>query len=145
MCGALRDEPSYGLASITSRQSPMVSRYDVGGRFARHSDSHCVRSVGPFCNGRVLTAVYYLQDDWTPADGGCLRLYRSQQVEDNGDELNELCDELVDVPPVGDRLVLFFSDTRCPHEVLEAHRARYAVTLWYMDATRPGRVEVPVR
>jgi hypoxia-inducible factor (prolyl hydroxylase) len=64
-------------------------------------------------------------------------------VEDTGDEVNELCDELVDVPPVGDRLLLFLSDTRCPHEVLEAHSVRYAVTLWYMDSSRPGSVELP--
>lgn len=32
------------------------------------------------------------------------------------------------------RLVVFFSDTRVPHEVLPTIAPRYAVTTWYMCA-----------
>ena len=39
-----------------------------------------------------------------------------------------------DVAPLDGRLVLFWSDSRCPHEVLPAHRERYAVSVWFSDA-----------
>ena len=44
-------------------------------------------------------------------------------------------DALMDVAPLGDRLVIFFSDLRVPHEVLPVTRrdggARTACTMWY--------------
>jgi hypothetical protein len=39
-----------------------------------------------------------------------------------------------EIEPVGDRLLLFFSDTRCPHEVMPNHEYRYAITTWYSCA-----------
>ena len=39
-----------------------------------------------------------------------------------------------EIEPVGDRLLLFFSDTRCPHEVMPTYEYRYAVTTWYSCA-----------
>ena len=35
--------------------------------------------------------------------------------------------------PRGGRLLMFFSDTRVPHEVLPAHADRVAVTVWFFD------------
>ena len=37
------------------------------------------------------------------------------------------------VEPLADRLVLFWSDTRVPHEVLETHKERFTVTIWFFD------------
>ena len=37
------------------------------------------------------------------------------------------------VAPLADRLVLFWSDTRVPHEVLETHKERFTVTIWFFD------------
>lgn len=44
-------------------------------------------------------------------------------------------DKVVDIEPVFDRILFFWSDRRNPHEVQPAHRTRYAITLWYLDAT----------
>ena len=46
---------------------------------------------------------------------------------------------LCDVAPLADRLVLFYSDYRVPHEVLPAHHERLAITLWYFDADEHAR------
>jgi len=40
----------------------------------------------------------------------------------------------VDIEPLHDRFLLFYSDKRCPHEVLAARAARYAITTWYYNA-----------
>jgi len=37
----------------------------------------------------------------------------------------------VDVEPLLDRCVIFWSDHRTPHEVLPAQSARWAVSVWY--------------
>jgi hypothetical protein len=38
------------------------------------------------------------------------------------------------VAPVADRVVLFWSDYRVPHEVLQSHAERFTVTIWFFDA-----------
>jgi len=136
-----------GTAQALSRMRPMVSRYGAGASFARHADNHCgADRRGPHCNGRWLTAVYYANDGWAEADGGCLRLYRPQGEEPSGDGETGAADAeaeaaaaalagdaIADVAPLLDRLLLFFSDFRSPHEVLPAAAPRFATTLWYME------------
>ena len=88
----------------------MAARYDVGSRYASHVDTfHGDRR-------RRLTAVLYLQPDWQPTDGGVLRAH--------------LDDGPIDVAPVGGRAVVFLAD-RVQHEVLVAHRQRWALTAWF--------------
>ena len=70
--------------------------------------------------GRVLTCIVYANPEWAPAHGGALRLHVRSGVRD--------------VAPLDRRLVLFWSDSRAPHEVLPAHRERYAVSVWFSDA-----------
>ena len=36
--------------------------------------------------------------------------------------------------PLLNRLVLFWSDLRCPHEVLPCYFSRFAVTIWFIDS-----------
>ena len=106
-----------------------------GSRYIRHIDN-------PNRNGRLLTAIYYLNLEWTEADGGTLRIFppaltgaasaTAAQPEPEP-ELEEEEPAAV-VEPIGDRLLLFFSDTRCPHEVMPTHGQRYAITTWYSCA-----------
>ena len=88
---------------------------------------------------RWLTAVYYANQDWSESDGGVLRLYRPEPKATEpppatgGEDDGRRYDALLDVAPLGDRLVLFFSDSRVPHEVMRANAPRFAVTLWYTE------------
>jgi len=76
--------------------------------------------------GRHLTVIYYANLGWQVGDGGALRLHTRAGAE--GGEVD------VDVPPVGNRLVCFWSDQRVPHSVQPSHAERFAVSAWYHDA-----------
>ena len=91
----------------------MVTCYPGGGaRYMKHVDTMA-------SSNRVLTAICYLNEDWVPAHGGQLRLH--------------LPTGPCDVEPLMGRLLLFWSDKRCPHEVLPSFRVRYAATMWFFD------------
>lgn len=87
--------------------------------------SHYVKHVdNPNSDGRCITAIYYLNLNWdVKLFGGLLRIFP------------EGCnDRVADIEPIFDRILFFWSDRRNPHEVQPAHRTRYAITLWYLDA-----------
>lgn len=112
------------LQGIESRSEAMVTCYPGNGsRYIKHSDN-------PHRNGRKLTVLYYLNHGWTKDDGGELRIYDNDNatVKD-------------DVAPIGDRVVVFFSDTRVPHEVLPANTERFAITHWFYDHTERAEAE----
>ena len=46
-----------------------------------------------------------------------------------------------DIEPLGGRLLLFFSDTRVPHEVMPAFVDRCAVTVWFYDGKEKAEAE----
>ena len=133
--------PRMNPDAEVTRQRPQVARYGKGDAFARHCDNYCPLSgEGPHCNGRWLTAVYYTVEEWSEPDGGCLRLFRPQgdAANETGDVDDEAVamqedDAIVDVPPLEDRLILFHSDFRVPHEVrpVQSDLPRYAATVWY--------------
>ncbi|XP_042239462.1 uncharacterized protein LOC121877703 isoform X2 [Homarus americanus] len=102
--------------NITWRTRAMVACYP--GR-----DAHYVKHVdNPNGDGRCITAIYYINKDWTPQDGGVLRIYP------------EGCsDKVAEIEPRFDRMLFFWSDRRNPHEVLPAKITRYAITVWYLD------------
>lgn len=66
---------------------------------------------------RTVSAVLYLNESWLAEQGGALRLYLKD-------------DEMLDVPPLGGRLVIFMSGD-LPHEVLPASRERMSLTGWF--------------
>ena len=88
-----------------------------------------------------LSVVYYLQDStWDAArDGGCLRIFKTDgsacnthaRDEQHHADREQADGMLTDIAPLADRLVLFFSDGRCPHAVLPAAAERYAAVLFY--------------
>jgi len=107
----------FGKYRINGRTHIMVACYPGGGtHYVKHVDN-------PNHDGRVVTAIYYLNKEWNSQfDGGSLKIY--SQVNSGA---------VAKVDPVFDRVIFFWSDARNPHEVLPANRPRYAVTVWYLD------------
>jgi len=106
------------LRQADFREYGMVACYPGkgGGRYHKHSDTN---------RNAVLTTILYLNDDlWAEKDGGAIRMYH---------EGLRNCEVKYDVMPVRNRLLLFWSDESCPHEVLDMTRDRYAVTVWFTD------------
>lgn len=98
----------------------------------RHHHHHRRHCDNPDKNGRILTAILYLNPDWSEGDGGELQL---TQTRISGADIAQQDEQrLVVIPPLMNRLLLFWSDRRCPHEVLPAAKHRYAVTTWYFNA-----------
>eukprot|EP01065_Artemidia_motanka_P027488 TRINITY_DN32686_c0_g1_i1.p1 TRINITY_DN32686_c0_g1~~TRINITY_DN32686_c0_g1_i1.p1 ORF type:complete len:387 (+),score=129.32 TRINITY_DN32686_c0_g1_i1:44-1162(+) len=103
-----------------SRSKMMFAVYPGDGtHYVKHYDN-------PNRNGRKVTLLLYLNEDWQPSHGGHLRIGRDA-IE---------CSErpYADVAPISGRAVLFWSDRRCPHEVAPCHVPRYTLTTWYLDA-----------
>ena len=83
--------------------------YPVGFGYQWHSDNPAGRDE------RVISAVFYLNDEWSTGDGGALEVVDKHGVHHN-------------VMPVANRLVIFDSDLR--HQVQIAHRQRYSIATW---------------
>jgi hypothetical protein len=87
--------------------------YPAGAAYATHVDRF--RDA----DSRVLSVVLYLNEAWSEADGGELRLYLEAGPRA----------PCVDVVPHGGTLVVFLSD-RFPHEVLPARRERLSLAVF---------------
>ena len=83
--------------------------YPVGFGYQWHSDNPAGRDE------RVISAVFYLNDDWSDSDGGALEIVDKHGIHHN-------------VMPVSNRLVIFDSDLQ--HQVQIAHRQRYSIATW---------------
>ena len=46
-----------------------------GARYIKHTDNNCKFGDGDTCNGRRLTVLAYLNDEWKKGDGGELLVY----------------------------------------------------------------------
>lgn len=99
--------------------------YPPGGFYRRHVDAFRGSS------NRVLSTVFYLNQDWTAADGGELVLW---DTEDR---------ELARILPTGGS-ALFFLSEEFPHEVLPAKRDRLSIAGWFrVNASRTDRPDPP--
>jgi len=110
--------PDY---EVRNRTKAMVACYPGDGTaYKRHVDNYDK-------DGRCITTLYYLNKGWrSEVNGGLLRLYPEGS-------------EPVDIEPILDRLLIFWSDRRNPHEVFPTHSTRYAITLWYFDTVERER------
>ena len=116
--------PVPHLAKITSRSKAMAACYPGGGaRYVKHVDND---GKHPLCKTRLLTALIYLNGSWHQGDGGELAIFRAEDEH----SLRRT------VPPLQNRLLLFWSDWRTPHEVRPAQKPRYSVTVWLLDNTQ---------
>jgi len=104
---ALNRTSLLGLFSLEAQ----YALYAPGAFYRRHRDAF------KDDDGRVLSWVLYLNDDWRLDDGGVLRIHLSE-----GDSR--------DVLPAGGTLVCFLSE-RFEHEVLPATRERLSITGWF--------------
>lgn len=92
------------------------AKYGLGKFYKRHRDSFQAQK------GRILSVIYYLNNDWKPKDGGCLMIYPQK----NGQE------QTIKIAPIGGRLVCFESD-KLDHEVLETFAERFSITGWLIN------------
>ena len=114
----LRDRLRECVGGPLRSQSLKVQlNHGKGGSSPLHFDGD------PLLDDRVITAVLYLNPDWSDADGGHLQLVPFPETP-------------VDVAPLFDRLVLFASHDTL-HRALPSQNVRFCVTLWFYR-TEPG-------
>eukprot|EP01001_Neometanema_parovale_P007573 NODE_3873_length_1151_cov_48.459144_g3686_i0.p1 GENE.NODE_3873_length_1151_cov_48.459144_g3686_i0~~NODE_3873_length_1151_cov_48.459144_g3686_i0.p1 ORF type:complete len:340 (+),score=49.49 NODE_3873_length_1151_cov_48.459144_g3686_i0:99-1118(+) len=105
--------------AIPELRSEYVERGDVmvacypgnGTRYTRHVDN-------PDENGRIITTILYLNPNWKTEDGGVLEICPADGPTTK-------------IEPLFNRLIVFWSDRRVPHQVLPTSNTRYTVTVWY--------------
>ena len=90
--------------------------YAPGAGYVRHLDRFRDNDA------RVVSAVLYLNEGWSLADGGALRLHPPGSAS-------------IDVQPDAGRLVLFMS-ADMPHEVLPSTRDRLSLAGWFRQAPK---------
>ena len=115
---ALRAELNRGLMAGLVDFEGHFARYPAGAGYTRHIDRLSGSDV------RVLSAVLYLNDEWSENDGGLLRLHLS-------------AGQVRDVLPRGGKLVMFRSE-QFEHEVLPARRERLSFTGWFRRRAQGG-------
>jgi SM-20-related protein len=87
--------------------------YSAGTGYAKHSD------VLQGKKNRILSTVYYLNNDWQPDDGGELILFDTGGVA-----------VIATVKPKMGTMIIFLSEV-FPHEVLISHTTRRSITGWF--------------
>ena len=102
-----------GLEHLSSQHVRIQINEGRGGCYTMHTDQGTTESS----SGQTLhvTALFYLNDDWQPGDGGELRIFPYPHPAES-------------IPPLQGRLVLF--EPRMVHDVLPCFRKRFCFTLW---------------
>lgn len=86
--------------------------YENGDFYEKHLDAF--KST----KNRVVTTVYYLNEEYTKSCGGELLLYDANDMQ------------IQKIPPLMNRLVVFMSEM-FPHEVLVSKTKRYSIAGWF--------------
>ena len=107
---ALNEKLLLGLFSFEAH----YALYPPGAFYRRHRDRFGGSVASP--GVRVISCAIYLNEGWTAADGGALRVYEGDRVRD--------------VLPLAGTIACFLSD-RFEHEVLPATRERLSLTGWF--------------
>ena len=97
--------------------------YGVGAHYDRHLDTLSGQ------RNRLLSTVVYLHDEWAPADGGELLLYRADNPS-----------PIATILPKPGLMVLFLSE-EFPHEVLAANKPRRSIAGWFRGRGPSGPPE----
>ncbi|XP_026577271.1 egl nine homolog 2 [Pseudonaja textilis] len=113
-----------GGYEINGRTKAMVACYPGNGLgYVRHVDN-------PHGDGRCVTCIYYLNQKWdSKVHGGLLQIFPEGRSV------------VANIDPIFDRLLIFWSDQRNPHQVKPAFATRYAITVWYFDAKERARAK----
>lgn len=94
------------------------AHYPVGAFYKKHLDAFRQKD-GQRNSNRVLSTVFYLNENWSADDGGELLIYNSEDTQ-----------VIEKVAPAFGRLVIFLSE-KFPHEVLPARRERKSIAGWF--------------
>lgn len=100
---------NYSLFAGIRHSEAHYACYPVGFGYQWHSDNPAGRDE------RVISAVFYLNDDWQISDGGAVEIVDNQGVHH-------------EVMPIANRLIIF--DSNLQHRVQIAHRQRYSIATW---------------
>jgi len=143
------------MTSSSSSSSPSLSSESFnaklavtehgGAKYPLHVDNPQGLAAG---DTRKLTCILYLNPDHEEADGGEIRLFLPPERDGGSssssspEEDQEATWRVLDLPPIGGRLLVFWSD-EIPHEVLatssssesessrgHSEKDRYALTIW---------------
>ena len=87
--------------------------YGAGAGYAKHLDALSGKK------NRILSTVFYLNEDWQASDGGELVLFAP-----DGESV------LATVKPKIGTMIIFLSET-FPHEVLTSHATRRSIAGWF--------------
>lgn len=96
------------LKQVDFLEEIMVACYreETRGRYQQHIDA----GGGP---GRWLTVILYLNEDWSVEDGGLNRMFHE------GAHSTKI---KMDIKPIANRLLVFWGEADCPHEVLSVRK-----------------------
>ncbi|RLN97846.1 hypothetical protein BBJ28_00018535 [Nothophytophthora sp. Chile5] len=126
--------PELDLRNVTSTQFAIFP--GDGSRFVKHTDTYSTAQKdergASSSDGlvRLVTCVYYLNEQWEPEHAGHLRVHLKDSPL--------LPASHWDVPPKLDTLVVFRS-LDVEHEVMPTHHERMAVTIWYYGEPKLSR------
>ena len=113
--------------SLDAQPELKYAYYPCGGRYQRHIDGFNAGSIA-----REWSFLLYLNEGWSPSDGGYLRVH---DLGGSGDHL--------DIAPEAGTLVLFKSDV-VSHEVMPTTARRLAIVGWlhrHQEAPREEEAE----